>query len=165
MVRRVRKTKPSARKSYDVLFWLLADKLAFDEGDIGVANAAPPCTGPTTQQQQLLLASLCQLMAFSDGHQLSQLILQLLLLSHCMPCMEAMRAGAPEALHFVSSLVHACKEASLAAPGEMIFAEVQISFVLASAVLSSMCCDSFDGGCVLVRCRIQRPEAQHWQRS
>ena len=132
---RVKKTKPSSRKSFDVLFWLLADQLAGIESQAGAVGARAP---PNSQDQQLLLGALCQLMGFSESHMLSQLLLQLLLLSHSMPPLEAMRAGAPEAVHLVSSVVHACTEASLAAPGELLFAEAQTSLVLASVVLYCM---------------------------
>lgn len=131
MACRVKKTNPSARKSYDVLFWLLADQLASQTSESGTPGSALP---PTPPQRTLLLSALCQLVTFSQCHMLSQLLLQLLLLSYCMPPLEALRQGTPEAAHFVSSFVHACTEASLEAPGELIFAEVQASLVIASVL-------------------------------
>lgn len=127
-LRRVKKVKEASRKTYDALFWLLADQLASQEGASGVPGVSHP---PTPVQQQQLLTCLCQLVTFSQSQMLSQLLLQLLLISCCMPSLEDLRQGTKQSLHFVSSLVRACTEASLEAPGELIFADVQICLVLA----------------------------------
>jgi hypothetical protein len=65
---------------------------------------------------------------------LSQLLLQQLLLSYCMPSQEDMKEGTPDAKNFVSSLVQACDEVSMQAPRQLLFAEVQTSLVLASVL-------------------------------
>jgi hypothetical protein len=118
------------RQVYDILLWILTDQLA--NHDVRKSGQ------PTSKQKSLMLSTLCDFMAFSHNQMLSQLLLQLLLLSYCIPPPDALKEGSETAMLFLSSLTHAAAEASLESAGELIFVEVQLSFVLASAPLQNM---------------------------
>lgn len=112
------------RSSFDMLFWLLADQLA----SVDAAAAAP-----NNKQRHLMHTALCRLVPFSHDQMLSQLLLQLMLLSYCIPSAAELKKGSPDTCAFLNTLTHAVVQASQAAPGVLIFVEVQLSFVIASA--------------------------------
>lgn len=112
------------RSSFDMLFWLLADQLASVDAAAVV---------PSNKQRHLLHAALCRLVPFSHDQMLSQLLLQLLLLSYCIPSPAELKKGSPDTCAFLNMLTHAVVKASQAAPGVILFVEVQLSFVIASA--------------------------------
>jgi hypothetical protein len=122
--RRFKAAKVGSRHAYDFAIWLLAARLARHD-----FVTAPP----TRKQRGLLEAALHTWVATSVDQLLSQLLLQLLLLARCVPGAGEMQAGAPEACAFVSKIVAATAEAAAKAPGELVFAAVQLSFVLTSA--------------------------------
>lgn len=107
-----------------MLFWLLADQLASHDVKAVV---------PNNKQRHLLHGALCRLIPFSHDQMLSQLLLQLLLLSYCIPSTAELKQGSPDTQAFLHTLTHAVVKASDAAPNSLIFVEVQLSFVIASA--------------------------------
>eukprot|EP00892_Ulva_mutabilis_P005130 jgi/Ulvmu1/298/UM001_0302.1 len=126
VAQRCRRVKLAMRGSFDMLFWLLADQLASHD-----AQAA----APNNKQRHLLRTALYKLIPFSHDQMLSQLLLQLLLLSYCIPTTTELKAGSPDTQAFLHALTHAVMQASKAAPGLLIFVEVQLSFVIASVFM------------------------------
>jgi hypothetical protein len=95
---------------------------------------------PNAKQRALLQSALYMWMAVSEDQLMSQLLLQLLLLAYCIPSSAELTAGSPEACTFVSKVVSATSRTANCSPGELVFAEVQLSFVLTSALLSASPC-------------------------
>ena len=104
---------------------MLASRLSSHSADIGV---------PTAKQRALLQTAFIRWIAVSEDQILSQLLLQLLLLAHCIPTSADLEKGTPEACAFLKDIVTAVAQASWRSQGELIFAEVQLSFVITSAL-------------------------------
>jgi hypothetical protein len=111
------------KNHYDLLIWLLADTIAEHDPDI---------TMPNDLQCKLLHRAMCKLMSLSQDHMLSQLLLQLLLLSYVVPSEDDLVSGSEAACTFVKDVVTAVELVSRSTPGDLLFVEVQLSFLLSS---------------------------------
>ena len=112
-----------------MLIWLVASRLsAHSDGT----------QGPTAKQRKLLYSALLRWLSVPDDQIMSQLLLQLLLLAPCIPPSADIAKGTAEACKFMTDIVMSVNRASQRSPGDLIFAEVQLSFVLTSAPRRSL---------------------------
>jgi hypothetical protein len=101
--------------------------------------------------------ALFQWLAASNDQLLSQLPLQLLLLAYCIPTSSELEGGSEEACAFVDKAVAAVSEASKLTPGQLTFAEVQLSFVLTSVPPLVICADMGCGATCRSRLLVMLP--------
>lgn len=123
---RLQLAKAGARPAWDLPVWLLATRMA------GHSFRDAP---PSSKQRALFAAALTKLAAAAPEQMLSQALLQLVLLANCVPSSKDLQAGTQEACAFVKRLVEATNATAAESPGELVLAEVQLSFVLTSVPL------------------------------